>query len=96
MAVFAPFSTPRRISYSGDFIKMTATQKHHVPWFLWPFWALWMLLATIVEMVGRFVAMVIGLILILVGVLVSLTILGAIVGIPLAIIGFLLLLRGIF
>ena len=68
----------------------------HVPWFLWPFWAVWMLLATIVEMVGRFVAMVLGLVLILVGVLISMTIIGAIIGIPLALIGFLLLLRGIF
>ncbi len=75
---------------------MTTHQKQHVPWFLWPFWAVWMLLATIVEMVGRFVAMVLGLVLILVGVLISMTIIGAIIGIPLALIGFLLLLRGIF
>lgn len=39
---------------------------------------------------------VIGLVFMLVGVLVSLTIIGAIVGIPLAIIGFLLVVRGIF
>ena len=84
--------------------------QHHVPWYLWPFWAIWMLLATIVEMVGRFVAIVLGLVFILVGVLVisfqrdrpysgvlvSLTVIGAIVGIPLAIIGLLLALRGIF
>ena len=70
--------------------------KHHTPWFLWPFRALWMLLATIVEMVGRFVAVLLGLVLILVGVLISLTIIGAIIGIPLIIVGILLALRGIF
>ncbi|MBL8101693.1 MAG: hypothetical protein JNM02_04115 [Anaerolineales bacterium] len=75
---------------------MTTQTKQHIPWYLWPFAAIWKLLAVIVEMTGRFVAMVLGLVLILVGVLVSLTIIGAIVGVPLAIIGLLLLLRGIF
>ena len=74
------------------------TIKHHqpTPWFLWPFKALWMLLATIVEMVGRFVAIVLGLVLMLAGFLVSLTVIGAIIGIPLFIIGALLTLKGIF
>ena len=75
---------------------MTTQTKKHVPWYLWPFVALWKLLAVIVEMTGRFVAMVLGIVLIIVGVIVSLTIIGAIVGVPLAIVGLLLLLRGIF
>lgn len=75
---------------------MTTETKHHIPWFLWPFAAIWKLLAVIVEMTGRFLAMVLGLVFMLAGVLVSLTLIGAIVGIPLALIGLLLLLRGIF
>lgn len=75
---------------------MTTQSKHHLPWYLWPFVAMWKLLAIIVEMTGRFVAMVLGIVLIMVGVIVSLTIIGAIVGIPLAVVGLLLLLRGIF
>jgi len=75
---------------------MTTQTKQHIPWYLWPFAAIWKLLAVIVEMTGRFVAMVLGLVLLLAGVIVSLTIIGAIVGVPLAIIGLLLLLRGIF
>jgi len=75
---------------------MTTQTKKHIPWYLWPFVALWKLLAVIVEMTGRFVAMVLGIVFIVVGVIVSLTIIGAIVGVPLAIIGLLLLLRGIF
>ncbi len=63
---------------------------------LWPFVAIWRLLATIVELTGRFVAMILGLVFLIVGVLVSLTIIGAIIGIPMAIIGVLLFLRGIF
>ena len=72
------------------------TTQKHIPWYLWPFAALWKLLAVIVEMTGRFVAMVLGIALIVVGVIVSLTIVGAIIGIPLAIVGLLLLLRGMF
>jgi uncharacterized membrane protein HdeD (DUF308 family) len=53
-------------------------------------------LATIVELTGRFIAIVLGLVLMLAGFLVSLTIIGAIVGIPLIIIGFMLAIRGIF
>jgi hypothetical protein len=68
----------------------------HVHWFWWPLIALWRLLATIVELTGRFIAIVLGLVLMLAGFLVSLTIIGAIVGIPLIIIGFMLAIRGIF
>lgn len=72
------------------------TKKNSTPWFLWPFVAIWRLLAVIVEMTGRFVAMLLGIVFIVVGVIVSLTIIGAIVGLPLALIGLLLFLRGLF
>ena len=74
---------------------MTA-QKQSLPWYLWPFAAIWKLLAVIVEMTGRFVAMVLGIVLFVVGVIVSLTLIGAIVGVPLALIGLLLFFRGLF
>ncbi len=72
------------------------TQTKQIPWYLWPFAAIWKLLAVIVELTGRLVAMVLGIVLIIVGLLVSLTIVGAIVGIPLAIVGLLLFLKGMF
>ena len=72
------------------------THRNSIPWFLWPFTAIWQLIATIVGLTGRFVAMVLGLVFMLVGVIVSLTIIGAIVGIPMAVIGLLLFLKGIF
>jgi hypothetical protein len=75
---------------------MTTRTKSRIPWFLWPFVALWKLIAGIVEFTGRFVAMVLGIVFIIVGVILSLTIVGAIVGVPLAIIGLLMFLRGIF
>jgi len=55
---------------------MTTHAKHHIPWYLWPFAAIWKLLAVIVELTGRLVAMILGIVLIIVGVLVSLTITG--------------------
>jgi hypothetical protein len=73
-----------------------STHAKSIHWALWPLVALWKLLATIVELTGRFVAMVIGLLLILAGALVSLTIVGAIVGIPLMIVGGMLVIKGIF
>ncbi|MCK7526850.1 MAG: hypothetical protein MZV64_59255 [Ignavibacteriales bacterium] len=76
-------------------VEMTAQEKR-IPWYLWPFAAIWKLLAVIVEMTGRLVAMIIGIVLMIVGVLVSLTVVGAIVGIPLAIVGLLLFVKGIF
>jgi hypothetical protein len=62
---------------------------------LWPFVALFRLLAGIIILGGRFIVVVLGLLFIFVGLLVSLTIVGAIVGIPLALVGLLLVFRGL-
>lgn len=72
------------------------TEKKQHPWYVLPFIALWKLITGIVEFTGRLVAVILGFVLLLVGILVSLTVVGAIVGIPLAIVGFLLVLRGLF
>jgi len=76
-------------------VEMT-TQAKQIPWYLWPFAAIWKLLAVIVEMTGRLVAMILGILLMIVGILISLTIVGAILGVPLAIVGLLLFLKGLF
>ena len=73
-----------------------STDTKRTTWYLWPFVAIWKLLAVIVEMTGRLLAMILGIVLMIVGVLVSLTIVGAIIGVPLAIVGFLLFIRGVF
>lgn len=72
------------------------THAKHIPWYLWPFAAIWKLLAVIVELTGRLVAMILGIVLMLVGGIISLTVIGAIVGVPLAIVGLLLFLKGMF
>ena len=67
-----------------------------VPWYLWPFWAIWRLVTGIMLLVGRLLAIVLGAVLMLAGFLLSLTVIGAIIGIPLAILGFMLVIRGLF
>jgi len=76
-------------------VQMTTHEKH-IPWYLWPFAVIWKLLTVIVELTGRLVAMILGIVLMLVGGIISLTVIGAIVGVPLAIVGLLLFLKGMF
>ncbi len=75
---------------------MTDLEEKRIPWFLWPFYALWRLLTFILEATGRLVLGVLGIAIMVVGLVISLTIVGAPVGIPIAILGFLLLLRAFF
>jgi hypothetical protein len=63
---------------------------------VWPFKLLWDVTAFILQAGGRLLAVVLGGVFMLAGVLVSLTIVGAIIGIPLALFGFALVLRGLF
>jgi hypothetical protein len=58
-----------------------------VPWFLLPFWWLWKLVEAIMLITGRLLAVILGLVLMLVGVILSLTIIGAILGVPLLLSG---------
>jgi hypothetical protein len=70
--------------------------KRRTSWILWPFVALWKLLAGLIGLTGRLVAVILGAVLMLVGGLVSLTVIGAVIGIPLAVLGLLIILRGPF
>ena len=71
-------------------------KKQPTHWLLWPFVALWKLVAGIITLTGRLVAAILGLVFMIVGVVVSLTVIGAIIGVPLIDFGFLLILRGFF
>jgi hypothetical protein len=72
------------------------TNNSGVPLLLWPFYAIWRLLTFVVELVGRLLCAMVGIGLMIAGVTITLSIIGAPVGIPLASIGFLLLVRSIF
>ena len=67
-----------------------------VPVLLWPFYAVWRLLTFILKLVGRFLAAILGLALMAIGMTITVTLVGAPVGIPIAVFGFLLLIRALF
>lgn len=67
-----------------------------VPWILWPFYAIWKILTLILNITGRIICAHIGIAMMVAGVAVSMSIVGAIVGIPLASFGFLLSVRALF
>jgi hypothetical protein len=71
-------------------------RNHKVPWFLWPFWAIWKLVVGIVAATGRLLAVILGLVFLIVGVILTITVVGAIVGIPFIIFGLLVMVRGLF
>lgn len=75
---------------------MSETRRRHVPWYLWPLWAVWLLLTFVLEATGRLAAALLGVALVAVGTVLTLTLVAAPVGIPLALLGVLLLLRSLF
>lgn len=75
---------------------MTEVKKSRVPWYLWPFKALWDLLAFILNLTGRLIGAVLGLALAIVGLVLTVLVISAPVGIPLMVLGGLLMIRSIF
>ena len=62
----------------------------------WPFTAVWTLLSLILKLIGRLLAGILGLTLMVVGLLLTFLIVSAPAGIPLTVLGLLLLIRSIF
>lgn len=75
---------------------MSDSSERRVPILLWPFYAIWRLLTFILEVVGRMLAALLGLALMIAGVMVTMTFVMAPIGIPIAAFGFLLLIRALF
>jgi hypothetical protein len=61
-----------------------------------PFIALWRLLELLLSLTGRLLALTLGLVVLLLGGILSLTGVGAVLGIPLMAVGLLLLIRAMF
>jgi hypothetical protein len=57
---------------------------------------LWNLATFVLTSIGRVTALILGLALVLVGIVLTITVVGAVVGVPLIIIGLLLTARGLF
>ena len=75
---------------------MNDSTQSHVPVLLWPFYAIWRLLTFILAVVGRLLSALLGIGLMAAGVTIALSVVGAPLGIPLASLGFLLLIRALF
>jgi len=75
---------------------MSDSSSNGVPLLLWPFYAIWRFLTFLLEIIGRLLCALLGIGLMVGGVAITLSIIGAPVGIPLASIGFLLLGRARF
>lgn len=67
-----------------------------VPWILWPFYAVAQLITGILKLTGRLLAALIGFVLLVLGGVLCLTVIGAILGVPLLIFGLMLMVRAIF
>jgi hypothetical protein len=72
------------------------THTNATPWFLLPFVALWKFVALLVNLTGRLVAVILGATLMLAGGFLCLTVIGTVVGLPLAALGLIIVLRGLF
>ena len=66
------------------------------PVLLAPFAWLWQLVSWILGLTGRLIAVILGFVFLIAGFLLTITVVGAIVGIPLLILGFALIVRGLF
>jgi hypothetical protein len=75
---------------------MTIAPKQGTSCLLWPFTLVWNILSFVLNLTGRLIAAVLGLVLMIVGVLLTALVISAPVGIPLIIFGFLLIVRGFF
>jgi len=75
---------------------MNDSTQSQVPILLWPFYAIWRLLTLILNVAGRLLCALLGIGIMVAGVAITLSVVGAPLGIPLASLGFLLLVRAIF
>ena len=75
---------------------MAETADSRTPWILWPFVAIWRLLTFVLEVTSRIICAALGLVLCAIGVAISLSIVGAPLGVPLAVLGMLLIVRALF
>jgi len=75
---------------------MSDNGEKQIPWLLWPFYAIWRVVTFVFELTGRIICALIGLALMAAGVAVTVTVVAAPIGIPIAAFGFLLLVRALF
>ena len=75
---------------------MNDSTRSNVPILLWPFYAIWRLLTFMLSVIGRLLCATLGVVLMVAGVAITLSVVGAPLGIPLSALGFILLIRALF
>ncbi len=70
--------------------------RKRTPWYAWPFVIVWKTLATVLTLIGRATFFGLGMLLMIIGFFLTLTFLAAPIGIPLIILGFIMVSRAIF
>lgn len=75
---------------------MANQNKRGTPILFWPFVAIWRLLTFILVITGRLLCAILGLLIMAIGVAVTLSVVGAPIGVPLAVFGVLLVIRALF
>jgi len=75
---------------------MAESRQSRVPLLLWPFYAVWKLLSFVLELTGRLLCALLGVAFMAAGVILSLSVAGAVIGVPIAAFGFLLAVRALF
>ena len=75
---------------------MSANAFQRTPVVLWPVVAAWKIITKLVALTGILIALLVGFVLMVVGVTLSMTVVGAVVGLPLLFIGVMITLRAIY
>ncbi len=75
---------------------MNESTEKHIPLLLWPFYAVWRMVTFVFEVIGRVLSALLGIGFMFAGVAIAMSVVGAPLGVPLAALGFLLLVRALF
>ncbi|HUF71160.1 MAG TPA: hypothetical protein VMM79_21100 [Longimicrobiales bacterium] len=75
---------------------MSRSARSSTPWIFWPVAAVWDLIAFVLRLTGRLIGFTVGLILVAVGGVLTLTVILLPIGLPLLVVGFLLMVRSVF
>lgn len=75
---------------------MSRSARSFTPWIFWPVAAVWDLIAFVLRLTGRLIGFTVGLILVAVGGVLTLTVILLPIGLPLLVVGFLLMVRSVF
>ncbi|HEX9508499.1 MAG TPA: hypothetical protein VF947_08825 [Myxococcales bacterium] len=73
-----------------------SVRAHPMPWFLVPLVFPFLFVGWVLKLTGRFVGALLGSTLLMLGIVLSLSVVGAIAGIPIAFLGILLMIRSLF